>query len=72
MLRTSQLCISIYLESVLRYRVLILDKCRLGTMRWAGYVARKGGEEGRIQGFGWEIRGKETVWEIQAWMGGQY
>ena len=32
-------------------------------MRGAGHVARMGGEERRIQGFGGETRGKEATWE---------
>ena len=35
-------------------------------MRWAGHVARMGGEESRVQGFGGETRGKETTGETQA------
>ena len=31
-------------------------------MRWAGHVARMGGEERRIQGFGGETRRKEDHW----------
>jgi len=32
-------------------------------MRCAGHVARMGGEERRIQGFGGETRGKRDHWE---------
>jgi hypothetical protein len=32
-------------------------------MRWAGHVARMGGEEKCIQGFGWETRRKEPIWK---------
>jgi len=35
-------------------------------MRWAGHVARMGGEERRMQKFGGETWGKETTWKIQA------
>jgi hypothetical protein len=35
-------------------------------MRWAGHVARMGGRERRVQGFGGETRGKETAGETQA------
>ena len=35
-------------------------------IRWAGHVARMGGEERRIQGLGGEVLGKETTWETQA------
>ena len=35
-------------------------------MRWAGHVARMGGEKRRIQGIGRETWGKETTWETQA------
>jgi hypothetical protein len=35
-------------------------------MRWAGHISAYGGQERRIQGFGGEISGKETTWEIQA------
>jgi hypothetical protein len=36
-------------------------------MRWAGHVARMGGER-RVQGFGGEIYGKETTGETQVQM----
>ena len=35
-------------------------------MRWAGHVARMGGEKRRIPCFGGETRGKQTTWETQA------
>ena len=41
-------------------------------MRWAGHVARRGGEERLIQGFGGEIRGKQNTRNIQAQMEGKY
>jgi hypothetical protein len=34
-------------------------------IRWAGHVARLGGGERRVHGFGGETRGKETTWETQ-------
>ena len=34
--------------------------------RWVGHVARMGGAERRIQGFGGETLGKETTWETQS------
>jgi len=34
--------------------------------RWAGYVARYGGEERRIEGFGGATCGKENTWKTQA------
>jgi len=34
-------------------------------IRWAGHVARMGGEEMRIQGFGGENRGKVTTSKTQ-------
>jgi len=34
-------------------------------MRWAVHVARMGGEERRIQGFGGETCCKEVTWKIQ-------
>ena len=36
------------------------------TERWAGVCSAYGGEEKRIQGFGWETKGKETAWETQS------
>jgi hypothetical protein len=30
-------------------------------MRWSGHVARMGGEERCLQGFGWEARRQETT-----------
>jgi hypothetical protein len=35
-------------------------------MRWAGHVARMGGWEWCVQGFGGETGGKETAVETQA------
>jgi hypothetical protein len=34
-------------------------------MRWAGHVARMGGEERRIKGFDGETLRKETTWKTQ-------
>ena len=39
-------------------------------MRWAAHVARMGGGESCIQGFGGETGGKKTNGETQAQMGG--
>jgi hypothetical protein len=33
--------------------------------RWAGHLARMGGEKRYIQGFSGETRGKETTWKTQ-------
>jgi len=38
-------------------------------MRWAGHVARVGGGERRVQGFGGETGGKVTTGETEKQMG---
>jgi hypothetical protein len=39
-------------------------------MRWAGHIARMGGEGRCIQGFVVKTLGKETNLTAQAWVGG--
>jgi len=41
----------------------IVRVIKSSRMRWAGHVARMGGEERCIQGFGGETCGKETTWK---------
>jgi len=39
---------------------------KLREIKWVGHVVNLG--EMGIQGFGWEMRGKETTWETQVYM----
>jgi len=49
------------------YSVRNIDRViKSSIIRWAGHVARMRGEDSRMQGFGGEILGKETIWETQA------
>ena len=50
----------IYVNLTARYPIVRVIKSR--RMRWARHVARMGGEERRIQGFGGETWRKETTW----------
>ena len=49
----------------------IVQVVKSRIMRWAGHVARMGGER-CAQGSSGETRGKEAIGEIQTQMGGQY
>ena len=44
----------------------VVQVIRSRRIRLAGHVARMGGEERCMQGFGGEIRRKRTAWKTQA------
>jgi len=44
----------------------VIRVIRLNSLRLEGHVARMGGEETGIQGFGGETCGKETTWKSKA------
>jgi hypothetical protein len=47
-------------------KLSIVQVTKSRRIRWAGHVARMGGDKRCIQGFGANTRGKETTWKTQA------